>query len=214
MRVGTRIFAAVMLLVALAGKPASASVMVDGVNETGLPDDFFRWHHQQVGWTYVPPYDYTLTGIGTHFARMGNFVSDAKLKVWEGTPATSLTLLAWTFFDASPGDAPDIVLRTPAKLVAGHEYFVSFEGIYLLGVNHDHWLYAEESLDFWGGWTNYTDVHISKGDNRGPNNPILRFWGERAPSRVPEPGTWSMIILGFSALGGVLRRSRRRVVAA
>lgn len=30
---------------------------------------------------------------------------------------------------------------------------------------------------------------------------------------VPEPATWGMMILGFGALGGALRRSRRRMVA-
>lgn len=31
---------------------------------------------------------------------------------------------------------------------------------------------------------------------------------------VPEPATWAMLILGFGATGSVLRRTRRRVVAA
>lgn len=30
---------------------------------------------------------------------------------------------------------------------------------------------------------------------------------------VPEPATWAMMILGFGAIGGMLRRSRRREVA-
>lgn len=31
-----------------------------------------------------------------------------------------------------------------------------------------------------------------------------------AVAAVPEPGTWAMLLVGFAAIGGALRRSRRR----
>lgn len=33
-------------------------------------------------------------------------------------------------------------------------------------------------------------------------------------SAVPEPGTWTMLLLGFAAIGSALRRQRRKVAAA
>ncbi|WP_276321474.1 PEPxxWA-CTERM sorting domain-containing protein [Qipengyuania sediminis] len=30
---------------------------------------------------------------------------------------------------------------------------------------------------------------------------------------IPEPSTWAMLILGFGVLGGLMRRTRRAVLA-
>jgi hypothetical protein len=48
----------------------------------------------------------------------------------------------------------------------------------------------------------------------GQFDPVLTFDVTLTPA-VPEPGTWSIMILGFAAMGGVLRRRRaqRRITA-
>jgi hypothetical protein len=42
----------------------------------------------------------------------------------------------------------------------------------------------------------------------------FEFDGLAATTAVPEPGTWTLMILGFGSAGALLRSQRRRVVAA
>jgi len=58
-----------------------------------------------------------------------------------------------------------------------------------------------KSIDF-GGTANQTAF-----DN-------ITFGSDRPIGAVPEPTTWAMMLLGFGAIGGAIRSSRRRLVAA
>lgn len=51
-------------------------------------------------------------------------------------------------------------------------------------------------------------LDLLNGGGNQPNISHISFW--LAPTAVPEPGTWAMLILGFGAVGGALRSARKR----
>lgn len=59
-----------------------------------------------------------------------------------------------------------------------------------------------------GSWDTLDIPYLNK---KGKGNPHaishLAFFGVRAPV-VPEPATWALLILGFGAIGGLMRRGR------
>ena len=56
------------------------------------------------------------------------------------------------------------------------------------------------SLELWQGIYEFTL----------PNDTVTFTIGGAAPAAVPEPATWAMMLLGFFALGGVMRAPRRK----
>lgn len=55
---------------------------------------------------------------------------------------------------------------------------------------------------------NATSADLLNNGGNQPNISHISFW--TAAAAVPEPGTWALLILGFGAVGGVLRSARRR----
>ena len=55
-----------------------------------------------------------------------------------------------------------------------------------------------------GPTTNDTPPH---NDNPPPNDPPI---SHGVAATVPEPATWTMMLLGFGGLGAALRRQRRK----
>jgi hypothetical protein len=55
--------------------------------------------------------------------------------------------------------------------------------------------------------TAYSTLGILNGGGQQPKISHLSFW--TAPSAVPEPATWAMLLIGFAGMGMVMRRSRR-----
>lgn len=62
------------------------------------------------------------------------------------------------------------------------------------------------------GNTGILKVELSKSEFGGSSEKgsvNAKFWLEKMPSAVPEPGTWALMITGFGLAGTALRRQRR-----
>jgi hypothetical protein len=59
------------------------------------------------------------------------------------------------------------------------------------------------------------DQSLTNGELGGSNAGMPGVWAlEAATSAVPEPGTWSLLLLGFGTIGWRLRSARRQAQAA
>lgn len=76
--------------------------------------------------------------------------------------------------------------------------------------DYNQWLVSNQNADgSWGGYAYWT-------------NPLSTAWNVSIlggvevppPPGVPEPATWTMLLLGFGSLGAVLRSRRRRMTMA
>jgi len=77
---------------------------------------------------------------------------------------------------------------------------------YITGTNsHTDMQYVDESFEFTA--TGPTTLTFASADTGTPYGPVI---GDVVVSAVPEPATWSMLILGFGAIGTMLRLGRRR----
>jgi hypothetical protein len=68
---------------------------------------------------------------------------------------------------------------------------------------------THDLFDF-GTYKYYDFYSLGTFGNGAPGNVLLA--GLVTPS-VPEPGTWTMMLLGFGAIGAALRRNRRKLAA-
>lgn len=63
---------------------------------------------------------------------------------------------------------------------------------------------------FSGASGTFEGTAFSDPRNGPPSLFSLDFTGDLAAPRLPEPGTWAMLLLGFAATGAAMRRQRRR----
>jgi hypothetical protein len=87
--------------------------------------------------------------------------------------------------------------------IAGYGWF--YGGASLTGFDEG----PHDLFDF-GTYQYYDFYSLGTGGNAAPGNVLLGGLA-LTPSSVPEPGTWAMMLLGFGALGGAMRRSRRKL---
>jgi len=59
-------------------------------------------------------------------------------------------------------------------------------------------------------WDNAAAGSIKLTDTQGYSNAVL--YRSAAVAAVPEPGTWALMLVGFGAVGGSLRRRRREAL--
>lgn len=193
-------FCLVMLL-STAG-PGYTSPVVDSINVGATPSASTNWIATEVGWTYVPSFDYNLDGVLTKFGIGANDGRTITVEVYDEAPSAGGVLLrSGTFNPASDSFAGATFL--PLALVAGEDYFIGFRNVGGLPVN----------VTSDGGATNLPGGLMYSFSNNGTYNlgpetgftaqPILQFTGA---SNVPEPAT--MAVFGLMAVGafGVRRR--------
>lgn len=97
------------------------------------------------------------------------------------------------------------------SLMPGETYYLLMGA---LGTGTFGWSYAEGNASTGpGAFANYeysTDQGASWA-NFGADNPYLMEIEVRPSVAVPEPATWLMLIAGFGAVGGAMRRRRVRL---
>ncbi|NJC05945.1 hypothetical protein GGQ97_001738 [Sphingomonas kaistensis] len=60
-------------------------------------------------------------------------------------------------------------------------------------------------------WDNVPAGSIRLTDTQGYSNAVL-YRSTSVTTAVPEPGTWALMLVGFGAVGGAMRRRRRETV--
>jgi choice-of-anchor C domain-containing protein len=117
---------------------------------------------------------------------------------------TSGDYLLSFYLSGNPDGAPSLksldVTLSSGALPASTEY------TYTIGTNtHTDMQYVFESYEF--SATGPTTLTFASLDEGTPYGPVI---GDVIVSAVPEPSTWSMLVLGIGAIGTMLRFSRRR----
>ena len=70
---------------------------------------------------------------------------------------------------------------------------------YAVKAGNEFVLYEYLGNDGTGSWATWDGKDMSH----------VAFFGTRATTEAPEPGTWAMMLIGFGAVGGAMRRRRR-----
>ncbi|MBN8816606.1 MAG: PEPxxWA-CTERM sorting domain-containing protein [Sphingomonas sp.] len=187
--------------ISLAAAPANAQTIVaDAVND-GIVPDYAHWGLNNMGWYYTPTTSYLLTGIGTRFAEVdGRTVTEY---IYSGTVG-HLTLLSSGSFTASTNFVTPVF--TPVALVSGTQYFIGFDNLAGLGSSITDASGSSDRLGrFYAGFGATGNPAYETFAAQSTGRPILQFYTSAAAAGVPEPATWALMLLGFGALGGVLR---------
>ena len=163
--------------------------------------------HWTLGWSFNVTTTQQLLGLGVFDAGSDGLLTDHQVGLWD----TSGTLLASVVVKSGDTlvDGFRFASITPFTLNAGSTYFV---GAADLGFGDAYWLAGNvttapgitylASRYAQGSGLNFPE---GLGDNVGylGGNILLG-------SAVPEPATWAMMIIGFGAVGSMVRTSRRR----
>jgi hypothetical protein len=140
--------------------------------------------------------NYTVTGSGT-----GTF----SLNLDTSTSAYSLLSLDLTFGDTSFATADAAILDLGGgNLQIGGAAGGGAQPVLLAGTN-----------DF---WFQFADIGLFSGgviftQNHGQTQGSGTLYIFSTPAAVPEPATWTMMLLGFGAVGFAMRRRRRVALA-
>jgi hypothetical protein len=136
-----------------------------------------------------------------------NGASDAKTIVWsEDVHAASNSAFSFTFFIASvyPDSPADLELWINGATVPGAT-FQAIDGLAGVG-NWQAFSYSGVS-----GAAGIHSISLSNLNTAASGNDFalddLSLKGV-----VPEPASWSLMILGFGAVGGLIRSNRRRMI--
>jgi hypothetical protein len=159
------------------------------------------------GAVHADIYDFSFTGAGV--SGSGDFVTATGASPWTVTSATG------TIFDSNVAAGPFTITGLSSyagadNLLYASQPYVDFGGISVttdtggdfnfgLGGGGAYGLVLNDSVNNSGGYPN------GGTDNAGSTD---ISW---TVTRVPEPATWALMIMGFAGLGAALRR---RVVAA
>ncbi|MDB5440454.1 MAG: sorting protein [Caulobacteraceae bacterium] len=190
-------FAATMVFAAATGMSAAAAVVVDqsnlGAQDVGLNGVDYGWQQQVTAGLSGRLAGVTLFGIGGARVRIG--LGDA---VTAGPFAFSdLVTLAvgGTFIDTT---AANLILA------AGDRFVIDLT----------------DSTNGYGATTNpYAGGHLFLVPPGGPTFDYTTAYGIAlrfvtfVDTGVPEPATWTVMLIGFGAVGGALRRRRRPISA-
>lgn len=117
----------------------------------------------------------------------------------------------WAAGQAISGPAPTYALdpTTPTNAGSGRGFTYSGELSLLLEVGQALSIYSDYRLDGDGRYAFGTDLLGNSYDDSGsPSSHRPWVLYEYVDARVPEPGTWAMMILGFASTGAALRRRR------
>lgn len=118
-----------------------------------------------------------------------------------------LGLIAGTSFDANPdltfGCGPAYVSQCLMMI----PYQVDSHGnVHLINAANNSSLYGVAD------WSFASSINLNVNDNSSANDTsrvYARF--SRAPTAVPEPATWAMMLVGFGAMGAMLRGRKKPI---
>jgi hypothetical protein len=218
------VFAISIVVGTVVASEAPASAIVDSVNASSPLAAGASWGVPEAGFAYTPSFSYTLDGIATQFGSNGCYnppcySQTVTIAIYLGLPEGG-PIPAFDAPPAPPAPPANITLLgsgtiipvpntfvtasiSPVALSAGTTYFVAFENINNIYVN------MTDSGPVSTG--EYYDETGNQSFNIGPNNTAAPGWGfetEFFGSAVPEPSTWTMMILGFLGLGWNRRKNK------
>lgn len=156
----------------------------------------------------------TITVTGTSFSSYsGPTSTDGGVTTTIGYADTGLgkpTFTEWLSFTNTLSGIYSVTLDTSSKSV-------DFTSAFLTNGVNTYFLskiYSIGSLEGWG----LDDTLIAAGNYtlfvNGKNTKTGSLGGTITIAAVPEPATWSMMIIGFGAVGFSLRRKRKTVLKA
>jgi hypothetical protein len=185
---------------------ATASTIVDSIDASSPLVAGASWGVPEAGFAYTPSFSYTLDGIATQFGSNGCYnppcySQTVTVAIYLGLPG-NLSLLGSGGLIPVPNTFVTAPI-SPVVLVGGTTYFVAFENINGIYVN------ATDSGPVATGL--YYDENGGQTFDKGPNGvaPVgFGFETEFFGTAVPEPSTWTMMILGFLGLGWMAYRRK------
>lgn len=207
-------FASVVLAASLLVAPVAAQAgtaiqsFTGGTTFTGFDSD------ETVGFTFSTSANLSVTGLGW-YSTDGSLAASHQVGIWN--TAGALLGQATVAPDAAPGAVGfRYTLVTPFALAAGQQYFVGGRDLtsdgdsYLTSASG---LVTAPEITFLGaavspvgsGFAFPGSVSANSGGRFGAN-----FTFDAIAAGVPEPATWMLMILGFGAIGGLMRYQIRR----
>jgi hypothetical protein len=107
-------------------------------------------------------------------------------------------------------------LKDAGKVVSGsdvdafNKLVASAGGQVLIGLHWGNVPGPQGNVSAFYLWDNVATGAIRLTDTQGYSNAVL--YRSTAVAAVPEPGTWALMLVGFGAVGGAMRRRRREAV--
>lgn len=203
--------------------PAAAAETLQVVSGTTSPRGVTVSFFDPIGQTFTAFTD-TLTSVGFEFTTLNTTAANSNLtlSIYAGETLSGTALFTATFVLPASLDTRDerawVDIAIPGLAVTdGASYSLvltatSTRAALLTGPG-----YNSSTAQFTGGdaysggrliSATTTYANCSGAANNCDAN--FRVTGENLVAAVPEPGSWAMMIVGFLAIGGVLRGSRTR----
>jgi hypothetical protein len=204
----------------IAPAPATADTAINGWTGARFSnpgyDEVFTY-----GWTFTPTTALTLVSLGVYDDGRDGLIVAHDVGLWDssGTLLTSTTIGA--------GTASGLIGDFRYNAVAG--LTLAAGATYTIGTTHyalggDRYQFAPSSVDadsrigFIGGvrsdilygTTSPGLIFPTLSPNTGRFGPNFLF-DAAGGGAVPEPATWALMILGFGAIGGAMRRRRAAI---
>lgn len=165
-----------------------------------------------LGWAFKASTSQTLIGLGAYDLGGDGFLTDHQVGLWD----TNGTLLASVIVGSSDPliNGFRFASITPYTLSAGSTYIV---GAANLGTGDGYSLYGEVATA--PGITYLSSRYIDGSGLQLPTayagvNPGYFGGNILLGSAVPEPAVWAMMIIGFGAVGSMVRARRRQSALA
>lgn len=192
-RRATRAMRAVLAAAGLAAATlAQASSVVASINGDGAPP-FLAFANSNIGWVYTPAYSHTLDGHFSTFRNVGSPTQQGPVasrtvtfEVRENNASGALLARGSFVADGAGGDLGGRF--PPVLLVAGRNYFVSYDNVYNIGLNIPNWMPSQApgtvNLEGWYTGQNYSSYFpkVIDGVLQVFSAPILRMEGNRVNS--------------------------------
>jgi hypothetical protein len=166
-----------------------------------------------LGFEFTTNSAFDVVSLGIYQAGQAALNDNHTVGLWD----SSGNLLASTTINAPDGDVQkdgyDYNLISAVHLLAGQTYFI--------GAEYDSGADGVLFPGYGGSFTTNSAINYVQSTfgeaNLFPNQEFGTngFFGPNfGIAGVPEPASWAMMLMGFGALGSVLRRQRRAAVAA
>jgi len=198
-------FAGALLATTLLASAGQAQLAIDFDSPGATNYDTSTWN---LGFSFTANQDLTVVGLGNWFG--GEFPQDQLVGLWDDQ-GDLLASAAVSNSDATVGNgAWKIHSIAPVALVAGHTYIVGGQGgAYYTG--------GLPTVTIDPRITYGTDLYVGVNDGDPLTMPTATeglpygwFGGnvQFGIAAVPEPGSWALMLGGFSLVGSAMRRRK------